>query len=110
MAPVEELPVEEEIHIEDDEDVEPLRMAKGPELPSPEDVGLHERMHVPYGDWCTWCNMCRGRGTPHRHTGPSTVPLVGVDYFFITSEGVQKRRELPYPINDDGEAELLLDR
>ena len=107
MAPVEELQVEEEIHIEDDEDVEPLRMAKDPKLPSPEDVELHERMHVPYRDWCKWCNMGRGRGAPHRHTGPSTVPLVGVDYFFITSEGVKKRKDLPYPATDVGEAELL---
>ena len=110
MAPVEEASVEEEIHIKNDEEVEPLRMAKDPKMPSPEDVELHERMHVPYRDWCKWCNMGRGRGTPHRHTGASTVPIVGVDYFFITSEGVKKRRELPYPISDDGEAELLLDR
>ena len=47
MAPVEDASVEEEIHIKDDEEGEPLRMAKGPKMPSPEDVDLHERMHVP---------------------------------------------------------------
>ena len=95
MAPVEDEPVEEEIHIKDDEEVEPLRMATDPTMPSPEDVELHERMHVPHRDWFKWCNLGRGRGTPHRHTGASTVPIVGVDYFFITSEGVKKRRGLP---------------
>jgi hypothetical protein len=101
MAPVEEeASVEDEIRIEDDEEVEPLRIAKNPKLPSPEYVELHERMHVPYRDWCKWCNMGRGRGTPHRHTGPSTVPIVGVDYFFITRGGVKKRGDLPYPISD----------
>ena len=38
---------EEEISTEEAEDVEPLRMAKGPRLPSAADVELHERMHVP---------------------------------------------------------------
>ena len=100
----------EEIHIEDDEEVEPLRMAKDPKLPSAADVEVHDRTHVPYRDWCKWCNMGRGRGTPHRHSGPSTVPIVGVDCFFITGEGVKKRKDLPYPINEDGERELLEDR
>ncbi len=108
MAPVEEASVEEEIHIEDDEDVEPLRMAKDPKLPSPEDVELHERMHVPYRDWCNWCNMGRGRGTPHRHTGASTAPIVGVDYFFLTKGGVHTRKELElaFSLTPEGETEL----
>jgi hypothetical protein len=55
VAPVEDEPVEEEIHIKDDEEVEPLRMAKDPKMPSQEDVELHDRTHVPYRDWCKWC-------------------------------------------------------
>ena len=94
MAIVEELPAKDEIHTEDDEDVEPLRMAKDPKRPRPEVVELHERMRVPYRDRCKWCNMGRGRGAPHRHTGPSTVPLVGVDYFLIAGEGVKMRKEI----------------
>ena len=53
VAPLDEADEgEEEITIEEAEDIEPLRMAKDPRLPSAADVELHERMHVPYRDWC----------------------------------------------------------
>ena len=41
---------EEEISTEEAEDVEPLRVATDPRLPSAADVELHERMHVPDRD------------------------------------------------------------
>ncbi len=72
---------------------------------------MPEEQHKPFDpDSVLSVVMGRGRGTPHRHTGPSTVPIVGVGYFFIASEGVQKRRDLPYPISDEGESALLVDR
>ena len=89
VAPLDEADEgKEEINIEEAEDVEPLRMANDPRLPSAVDVELHERMHVPYRDWCKWCNMGRGRGVPHTHSRGPTVPIVGVDYVFIAGDGV----------------------
>ena len=82
----------ESIEINGDEETEPLRMAKDPKLPSAADIELHDRTHVPYRDWCKWCNMGRGRGMPHMHSRGSSVPIVGVDYFFITGEGLKKRK------------------
>ncbi len=95
------------IEINGDEETEPFRMANGPESPSVAGVDLHERMHEPYRDWRKWCNMDRGRGMLHTHSRGSAVPAVGVAYFFITGEGVNKRKDLPHPAGDDGEAELL---
>ena len=52
------------------------------------------------------CNLDRGRGIPHRHMRGSMVPIVGVDYFYITSAGVKKRNELEYAECEEGEAQL----
>ena len=98
--------MKEEVHGEEGEDVEPLRLARNPKLPSAEDVEAHDRVHIPFRDWCKWCNLGRGRGIPHRHAGGSSIPIVGVDYFFITSEGVKKRKELEFEENSSGEALL----
>ena len=111
MAPLEEDDAEqeeelEEITLEDEEDVEPLRTAKGPKLPPAADVELHDRDRLPFRDWCKWCNLGRGRGTPHRHARGSMVPLVGVDCFYITSAGVKKRNELEYDESEEGEVQL----
>ena len=38
------------------------------------------------------------------------MPIVGIDYFFITSEGVKKRRELDFEENSSGETALLAAR
>ena len=35
------------------------------------------------------------------------MPRVGVDYWFITAEGLKKRSELDYETNPKGEAALL---
>ena len=35
------------------------------------------------------------------------MPIVGVDYFFITGDGWKKRKELPFEMTPEGEAELL---
>ena len=55
MAPLEEEDAGqeeefEEITLEDEEDVEPLRAAKNPKLPLGADVGLHDRDHLPFRD------------------------------------------------------------
>ena len=96
----------EDLNAEIEEDVEPLKEARSPKLPSAAEVEAHDLVHIPYRDWCKWCNMGRGRGIQHRHTCGSAVPVVGIDYFFITSEGVKKRKELDFEETESGEAAL----
>ena len=112
MAPIGDQPEEEQdAEIEEDVgDVEPLKKARDPKLPSAADIAEHELTHIPYRDWCKWCNLGRGRGIPHRHGGDSAVPIVGIDYFFITSEGVKRRKELEFEENSSGETALLAAR
>ena len=94
------------VEIEGEDDVEPLNKASNPRLPSAADVEEHNRTHIPYRSWCKWCVEGRGRGEQHRSSPGSSVPIVGLDYFFITSGGVMKRDELEYGLDTAGEEQL----
>jgi hypothetical protein len=50
--------------------------------------------HLPYRSWCRWCVLGRGRGLQHRARTGSLIPIVGIDYFYLTSSGVKLREEL----------------
>ena len=50
--------------------------------------------------------MAADGASQHRHAGGSSIPIVEVDCFFITSEGVKKRKELEFEENSSGEALL----
>ena len=95
MAPVEDgREEEEEIEIQEEQDVEPLRVARDPKLPSLDDVESHRCSHIPFRDWCRHCVLGRGRGDPHLRTGDSSIPVVGCDYFFVEGDKIKKRKEL----------------
>ncbi len=103
MAPLEDAE-EGEVNIEEDsDDVEPLRSAPSPKLPSADEVECHRCTHIPFRSWCKWCILGRGRGAQHRGAQESTIACVGVDYFFITSGGLFRRDELDYPRDVEGE-------
>jgi len=85
----------DEINIEDDdEEVEPVRMAADPGKPTERQIEEHRATHLPFRSWCRWCVLGRGRGLQHRaRTGP-VIPIIGLDYFFLTSAGVMLKEEL----------------
>ena len=60
LNPVAEEEEVEKVVIEDDEDVEQIKVASDPKLPSQQEVDEHRCTHVPYRDWCKWCVMGRG--------------------------------------------------
>ena len=91
VAENEEVQIQEEVNAE----VEPLKLAPDPGRPTARQVEEHRRMgHIPYRSWCRWCTLGRGRGMQHRHGTGSIVPIVGFDYFFLTTGGVKKKTEL----------------
>ena len=54
--------------------------------PTPAEVELHRLTHWPYRSWCEWCIKGKAIGEQHvRSTHVSDVPVVGADYFFLTS-------------------------
>ncbi len=98
------------VEIEGEDDVEPLNKTTNPRLPSAADVEEHNRTHIPYRSWCKWCVEGRGRGAQHPASPGSSVPIVGADYFFMSSGGVKKREELEYELGAAGEGQLMAAR
>ena len=85
---------EEEVQIEEEEETEAPRYAHDPLQPTARQIAEHRVNHIPYRTWCQWCVLGRGRGQPHKRTPGSTVPVIGLDYFFITPHGVKSTLEL----------------
>ena len=54
--------------------------------------------------------MGRARGTPHAPSGGSAIPIIGLDYFFITRAGVKNVSELDFPATEEGSAGLEISR
>ncbi len=81
-----------------DEDVEKIRVAPSPKLPSAEEVEEHRIAHYPFRDWCRECIEGRALGerrgqADHGHSG-KLIPTVGIDYFFITKMGLKTRQDI----------------
>ena len=78
------------------EEVEPLRKAPSPAMPSAAEVEEHRLTHVPYRCWCPECNMGRGLGEQRgTHAGRAhEIPIVGVDFWYITTGGIKRRDEV----------------
>ncbi len=109
VAPTEEdVGDEEEIEIKDEGEmeVENLKHAVDPGQPTSKQIEEHRETHLPYRLWCKWCILGRGRGLQHRKSPSSRIPIIGLDYFFITAGGVKKREELNFEQNTEGEKEL----
>ena len=87
-----------EITVEDDPDgdEEAMNVMKSPKDPSQQELEDHRTSHIPYRSWCRWCVLGRGRGLKHTTGQNSDIPIIGVDYFFITSGEMKKRTELEY--------------
>ena len=107
LAPLEDELAEGEIVIEDEpgEDVVDFKHAASPDQPSAEKVEKHRvDGHLPFRSWCKQCILGRGLGTPHTSvSSESLVPIVGMDYYFITKEGIKRRDELAAELGDDSE-------
>ena len=97
LAPLEDALEEGEVNVEEEsaEDVPDLKHASNVASPGAEQVEKHRVTHYPYRSWCKWCIMGRGIGRPHtKSTQESMVPIVGMDYFYVTKEGIRRRDEL----------------
>ena len=59
--------------------------------PTPEEIALHELLHLPAATWCETCVKGRGREAPHQdHRGcmlDSVLPVIQCDYGYLTDVG-----------------------
>ena len=75
-------------------EVENIKPMKDPGNPTLEQLEEHRAPHLPYRSWCRWCVLGRGRGRRHVSASASDIPIIGIDYFFITDGGVNTRKEI----------------
>ena len=85
LAPLQDVVAEGVVEIEGEDDAEPLNKASNPRPPTAAEVEEHSRAHIPGRSWCKWFVEGRGRGEQHRAGPGSSVPIVGLDCFFIAS-------------------------
>jgi hypothetical protein len=95
------------VEIDADEESEYVRHAHSPDQPTEAQIQEHrENGHHPYRTWCEHCVQGRGRGGPHKSTkSVAPRPIIGIDYFFITSKGVKKSNELHADSANDVDSE-----
>ena len=103
MAPVEEMEQDEDAWVQGEaqehreekpeiaqevaERPRPVRLRR-PREPTEQERQEHERLHEPYRAWCPACVSGRGRVEYHltQDRGENAIPVVGVDYGFMTNK------------------------
>ena len=80
------------------EDAQPRTTRPSPRLPSAFEFKAHKITHIPYRSWCDECVECFGREWGHSGDAQvegRSVPVISMDYLFVTPKGVVSRDELP---------------
>ena len=82
----------------DDEEIAPPKRQASPDQPTASEVADHDLTHLNYRAWCPDCVEAFGRECAHHATDTSgrVVPLVSVDYCFLTDKGIVLRDEVDY--------------
>ena len=72
------------------EELQPVKLVKGPMQPSAADIEEHEATgHVQYRSWCPICVAARSTGQPHTKApdeDETAVPRILWDYCFLGSD------------------------
>ena len=94
------------------EEAAPLAVAPSPTMPSPAEVEEHRITHIPFRSWCRECTMGRGLGERRgRHLGREhKIPVVGVDYFYISNGDLKTRQELDFADGAEGDEKIATER
>jgi len=71
-------------------DVQDNRVAPNPFMPSTTEVEDHRVTHMPYRSWCRECveGKAFGERRKPRANHESRIPVIGMDYFFMTEKGL----------------------
>ena len=77
------------------EEVQRQRVVASPTLPTLSELQKHRITHLPYRAWCPDCVEAFAREMAHHQSSLERreFPLISVDYFFLSSEGVITRDE-----------------
>ena len=77
-------------------EVQQNKTAQDPFLPSAAEVEQHRINHMPYRSWCRECveGKALGERRQPRSGHESKIPVVGMDYFYMTQQGFSSRGEM----------------
>jgi len=92
------------------EEVQPAKKAPDPVMPSPAEIEAHRENHLPFRSWCLDCTLARAMGELHRRRQEgvtSTVPVVAMDYFFMTASDVYLSKEAAGYQSDEAVVEAV---
>jgi hypothetical protein len=87
-----------------DAGVQKIKVAHDPQKPSAREVEEHRVTHYPFCRWCRECLLGKALGEHHRSSSQvRDIPIIGMDYFFITSEkGLMNKSELAKILGAEG--------
>ena len=90
-------------YIDVDQETEEGEDAKGaiiPTRPTKEEYDRHPLKHWPYREWCPFCVKGRGMSNLHqsRKGEVSTVPVVSMDYMFMSEASGKEDKYVGMPI------------
>ena len=78
----------EDVFVEDEAEV-PKRTCRECR-PSQEEVGLHNRTHLPYRSWCPHCVRVKARRRnrrKRRRKVKDSIPVISLDYMWVKGKG-----------------------
>ena len=86
---------------QESEEILPQKPQASPDHPTASQVADHELTHLHYRAWCPDCVEVFGRERAHLAQDPAgrVVPLVAIDYCFISEKGVHLKNEVDYDWN-----------
>ena len=111
LAPAADEIEDEIVEVQGEAETMPLRTATNPQVPSATAVEEHRSSgHIRYRYWCRFCIAGCGPEDQHRPAAEeSSIPVVGLDYFFVTAGNVKHKAELEYDKNAAGEETFQAD-
>ena len=98
QAPADGEVEDEVVEVQNEAETMPLQAATSPQMQSAKAAEEHRSSgHIPFRDWCRFCIKGRGLENQHRPAAEdSSIPVVGLDYFFITAGDIKRKAELEY--------------
>ena len=93
-----------------EEEVLPQAARASPEQPTASQVADHELTHLHYRAWCPDCCEIFGRERAHHVLDPTgrRIPLIAIDYCFLTERGLQMKSEVDFGWEDAPDEVLRL--
>ena len=86
---------DDEVIESQEQDTEPVQILPTPELPSESEIAEHRVDHIPFRSWCKECLEGWGREDGHHACGGGSrsIPVISLDYMFLSRRGVFTRQE-----------------